>query len=389
MRSATLAMALALTAAGAIGSARGDDGGDDSGDGDREEDAARALAKAKKAKKEAKAEAGQTVEVHGRVFARMTASREETVLGTTPWTSSLDLASARIGIDYQWRKRVRAKVSMEARGSVRDAFVEVPLGDGLRLRAGRMRLPIGALEQTSAWTLPTIERGLVAAVLSDGVGLTGRRDGVELRWRGDGAWRPTVTLAAAQGVNVLGDDLVGPVEDGGAITVAARVAVEPCPMYRVALVGASRAYNAGTDVARYWSATLEAEVDLEAIGRGFRLWGDATYGTAHFGDATVGDPDRGFLAGELAAGYRLGGDDGGAPYVEPFVGAGWLNPITDRARDDVAEVVVGVAGGRWKRWRVQAQVAYQNAKALRPAGLLGTTDVNDKLTATTQLGAAF
>jgi hypothetical protein len=303
MRSATLAMALALTAAGAIGSARGDDGGDDSGDGDREEDAARALAKAKKAKKEAKAEAGQTVEVHGRVFARMTASREETVLGTTPWTSSLDLASARIGIDYQWRKRVRAKVSMEARGSVRDAFVEVPLGDGLRLRAGRMRLPIGALEQTSAWTLPTIERGLVAAVLSDGVGLTGRRDGVELRWRGDGAWRPTVTLAVAQGVNVLGDDLVGPVEDGGAITVAARVAVEPCPMYRVALVGASRAYNAGTDVARYWSATLEAEVDLEAIGRGFRLWGDATYGTAHFGDATVGDPDRGFLAGE--AGRRL------------------------------------------------------------------------------------
>ena len=51
--------------------------------------------------------------------------------------------------------------------------------------------------------------------------------------------------------------------------------------------------------------------------------------------------------------------------------------------------VVGVAGGLWKRWRVQGQLAYQNAKSLRPGGLLGDADVNDRVTVTTQLGAAF
>lgn len=384
MRSAALPLVLAL----GLSAARADDGADDGAGRDDDTRAeVEAKAKAKKAKKAAKAESGQTVEVHGRVFARATASSEETVLGTTPWTGSLDLASARIGVDYQWRKRVRAKLSMEARGSVRDAFVEVPLAHGLRLRAGRMKLPIGALEQASAWTLPTIERGLAAAVLADGIGLTGRRDGVELRWRGDGAGRPTVTLAAAQGTNVLGDDLVGAVADGAAITVAARVEVEPCPWYRLAVVGASRAYNPAVEVTRYWSATAEAEVDLAPFDSGLRVWADATVASAHFGAAT-GESTR-FVATAATAGYRFGGRDGGEPYLEPYASASWVNPQGDHARDDVTEVVVGVAGGRWRRWRLQAQFAYGNAKALRPGGLLGTADVNDHQAIAAQVGTAF
>lgn len=376
---------IAMTVAAAA-PARADDAASDA-------DAA-ALAAAKKQKKKAKDEAkrkqGDTLEVHGRVFARGAAAKEETALGGGAWTSELTLASARIGVDYQWREQLRAKVSYEAaKGSVRDAFVELELDHGLRLRAGRMKLPVGAIEQTSSWTLPTIGRGMVADVVADGLGASGRRSAMELRWKRKGVARPSVTLAVAQGVRTAGGQQPGLVDEGGGLTVAARVGVEPCPSYRVAVVGASRVVNYGSDVARYWNAGLELEVDLADAGLGLRLWGDAMYGTSHLGAATLGDADRPFAAAALTAGYRFGGADGGARYVEPYLGAGWFNPIADRKRDDTAEVVVGVAGGLWKRWRAQGQFAYQNAKALRPAGLLGTADVNDRQAVAVQLSTAF
>jgi hypothetical protein len=379
-------IALALLVAAAAPAAA-----DDPADTDAD---AAALAAAKKEKKkakdDAKRKAGDTLEVHGRVFARGAAAKEETALGAGAWTSELTLASARIGVDYQWREQVRAKLSYEAaKSSVRDAFVELDLDHGLRLRAGRMKLPVGALEQTSSWTLPTIGRGMVADAVADGLGASGRRSAMELRWKAKAGVRPSVTLAVAQGVRTAGGQQPGLVDEGGGLTVAARVGVEPCAMYRIAAVGASRVVNYGSAVARYWNAGLEVEVDLADAGYGLRLWGDAMYGTSHLGAAALGDADRPFAAAALTAGYRLGGADSGARYVEPYVGAGWFNPIADRKRDDTAEVVVGVAGGLWKRWRVQGQFAYQNAKALRPAGLLGTADINDRQAVAVQLSTAF
>jgi hypothetical protein len=194
---------------------------------------AAALAAARKQKKKAKDEAkrkqGDTLEVHGRVFARGAAAKEETALGAGAWTSELTLASARIGVDYQWREQLRAKLSYEAaKSSVRYAYVELDHDHGLRLRAGRMKLPVGAIEQTSSWTLPTIGRGMVADVVADGLGATGRRSAMELRWKSKGPARPSVTLAVAQGVRTAGGQQPGLVDEGGGLTVAARVGVEPC-----------------------------------------------------------------------------------------------------------------------------------------------------------------
>lgn len=355
-----------------------------------DDDAALAAAKKqkKKAKEEAKRKKGETLEVGGRIFGRATAYKEENLIGTGAWTSELTLASARINLDYQWRERVRAKLSYEAaKSSVRDAYVELDLDGGVRVRAGRMKLPVGALAQTSSWTLPTIDRGMAADVLSDGVAATGRRNGLELRWRGHGPLRPAVTLSLSQGVKTAGGQQPGLVEDGGGVTVAGRVEVEPAPSYAVAVTGESRVVNYGPAVERYWNAGVEVEADLPATG--LRLWGDAMYGTSHLGAAELGDASRPFAAAALTVGYRLGGRDRNAAYVEPFVGAGWVNPVADRKRDDVTEVVVGVAGGLWKRWRAQGQFGYQNAKALRPGALLGTADVNDRMMLTAQLGTAF
>ncbi|MBK9030702.1 MAG: hypothetical protein IPL61_05080 [Myxococcales bacterium] len=344
----------------------------------------------KAAKTAAKRKKGDDLKVTGRVFARGAAAAEETALGPGAWVSELTLASARIGVEYQWHEQVKAEVTFEAaRGSVRDAYVELDLDHGLRVRAGRMKLPVGAVETTSSWTLPTIGRGMVADVLADGLGATGRRSAVELRWRGHGPWRPTVTAAVAQGVRTIGGQQPGLVADGGALTVAARAAVEPSSTASVAVVGASRVVNYGSAVGRYWNVGLEVEVDLAAVGAGLRLWGDAIYGTSHVGVAQLGDADRPFAAAELVAGYRLGGHARNARYFEPYLGLGWLNPVADRARDDATEITVGVAGGLWRRWRAQGQFAYQNARSLRPAGLLGTADINDKQTISVQLGTAF
>lgn len=393
--SITAALCAALVAtAGLAATARADEDAPASPTDAPEDAAARAAAKkAKKAAKDAKEAAerktGDTLEIHGRVFARGTATKEETALGPGQWVGALSLDSARFGFEYQWREQVRAEVSYEAtRDSLRDAYVELRLAHGLRLRAGRMKLPIGAIEQTSTWTLPTIDRGMVADVLADGIGLTGRRSAVELRWRHEGPWRPTLTVAIAQGVQIGGDEQPGALEDGGGLTVAARAEVSPC-LTQVAVVGASRVVNYGSAVARFWNLGLELEVDLAPIARGLRVWGDANYGTSHLGVAVLQDADRPFAAAELVAGYRFGGADKNARYVEPYLGAGWFNAIADRKRDDTAEVVVGVAGGLWKRWRGQAQFAYQNAKSLRPAGLLGDADVNDRQRVTLQLGMAF
>ena len=90
------------------------------------------------------------------------------------------------------------------------------------------------------------------------------------------------------------------------------------------------------------------------------------------------------------AGWRFGGAKKYTRYVEPFVGGGYFNPSVDLKRDDILDFLIGANAGLWKRWRVQAQVEVVTAKALRPAGLDGQgKDVNDSVTGTLQLGAAF
>jgi hypothetical protein len=341
---------------------------------------------AEKKSKELEKKLGDTTDVHGRVFARATAASED----DAAWQSELGIASARIAVDYQWREKIRAQVEYEAaRESLRDAFVQVELGHGLRLRAGRFKLPMSSIENTSAWTLPTIERGMVADILADGVAATGRRSAMSLRWRGEGAWQPTLEVAVSQLIRLADGDRPGLVGDAGNLTVAARASVSPCEMYTIAIAGSNREIDYTSAVDRFWTGSFEVEVDLAAIGYGLRLWGDAMVGQSHLGVRQYADPSATFATAQVIAAYRVGGADRNASYVEPYLGGGWFNPTLDHKRDDVTEVVAGVAGGLWKRWRLHGQVAYQNAKSARPMSLLGDRDVNDRITVTTQLGMAF
>jgi hypothetical protein len=320
------------------------------------------------------------------VFVRATAADTD----LAPATGELSLDSARLAASYRWKDRMRVKLSLEAAGkvAVRDAFVALDAGGGARVSAGRFKLPITALERASAWTLPTIDRGAVAEVLEDGVGLTGRRDGVGVTWRPSG-YAARLEVVASQSVATSGEDPARPLEDGAGVAAAVRGAVAVTPGVTVGAGASNREVNFVAGVGRYWAGALDLEVDLAARGLGLRVWGDLVVGQSHLGADTI-DEATTFVAAQLVAGWRLGGADKGKRYVEPYVLGAILNPELGDGRDDLTDVTVGVAAGRWKRWRGHAQLSVVNVKAERPAGLAGFgADVDDRVAATVQLGAVF
>jgi hypothetical protein len=321
---------------------------------------------------------GEPLSFAGRVFTRFTASSIE----GEPWEGEVALDSARIAVNYIWKEKVRTKVAIEAAGGVevKDAFVDLLAGHGVSVRAGFFKVPISSVENASAWTLPTIDRGVVADILSEGITLTGRRDALQATWAA-GERGPRVIAALSQSMSTDDLDPARALADGGGLAATVRLEQDFCPEIRVGLVGSTRETIDGATVDRYWAGGADVELDLEDAGLGLRLWGDVLAGDSHFGT---------FTSAQVAAGWRFGGKKKNKKYVEPFALAAYFNPSIDRKRDDVAEVAAGVAAGRWKRWRGQGQVSYVNAKGFRPAGLGGElVDVNDALSVTLQLGAAF
>ncbi len=322
----------------------------------------------------------------GRVFARATAFDTDEV----PWTGQLELASVRLGARYRWKKKLRAKVVLEASGkvSLRDALIELDGPRGLELSIGRFKGPVSAIERASAWILPSIDRGAVADVLDDGLSLTGRREGVELRWQRKKRG-PAVLATVSQSAATTGDAAARPLSEGAGLAAALRGEVSLGRVARIGAVVSNREVNYVSDVGRYWAAGLDAEVDLGERGLGLRAWIDVLAGQSHLGAASADDPTT-FFASQAIAGYKLGGATRGAFYLEPYVLAAYLNPDVEHRLDHVLDTSVGLTGGLWQRWRVQLQGSRVATWSRRPAGLLGFgADLNDKLAVSLQLGAAF
>lgn len=321
----------------------------------------------------------------GRVFARATAFDTDDV----PWTGGLELASVRLGARYRWKKKLRAKVVLEASGkvSVRDALLELDGPRGLELSIGRFKGPVSAIERASAWILPSIDRGAVAEILEDGLALTGRRDGVELRWQRKKRG-PAVLATVSQSVATTGDAAARPLSEGAGLAAALRGELSLGRRARIGAVVSNREVNYVSDVGRYWAAGLDAEIDLgERLG--LRAWIDVLAGQSHLG-ATSADAPTTFFASQAIAGKTFGGATRGAFYLEPYVLAAYLNPDVEHRLDHVLDTSVGLAGGRWQRWRLQLQGSRVATWSRRPAGLLGFgADLNDKLAVSLQLGAAF
>ncbi len=346
------------------------------------------LKKPKKAKDTSRVEEiVEATEISGRAFARSVSES----LDSAAWQHELELDSARIGVSYRWKSKLRVKVSAELAGGpeVKDAYVDVDGPSGLDVRAGSFKVPISVIENASAWDLPSVDRGAVAEIVEDGLGLSGRRDGAMVDWESP-SQLVKVGLMLSQSVAVDGSDPARPLADGGGVMVTVRAEAALCTWGRLGAHVSNRETNYIADAHRYWAAGADAEIDLADWGHGLRLWADVIAGQDHFFAISRDEPHAVFTSAQVIAGWRLGGEKKNAIYAEPFVAGGYFNPSIDVKRDEILDGMVGINAGRWKRWRVQGQVEVVTAKGLRPSGMAGLgRDVNDTIKAVVQVGVAF
>ena len=352
--------------------------------------------KAKKAKiadgADASADDKGKLTVGGRVFLRETLSSS----ADAPWQAQLTVASARAEVDYRWRM-LRAVVEVEASSGnarLRDAFLRADLPRHFELRGGQFKVPLSILENESAWSLPTVGRGLLSEILDGSFHITGRRPGFMAAWRSKGdSWRPNLRLAAFQGEDLGGNPVAGKPEDGLGLDVAARAGLA----YRSG--GSSVELGVGGSLrvqqpppGHHWAATVDFQVDQVANGMGLRLWLEGFAGelpsTFDTTPETVGDPV--FASGRGLIAWRAGGVTDGELYVEPYAMGSLTDPNVNNARDAIWEIAGGVALGQWKRWRVQLQLeAWRKYSLTSAAFAVDGLPLANRDAVVAQVGAAF
>ena len=106
-------------------------------------------------------------------------------------------------------------------------------------------------------------------------------------------------------------------------------------------------------------------------------------------DDKPGDDDEPLFATARAlAGYRFGGLELGAPYIEPFGFFGLLDPDLEVVSDYALEGAIGVNAGFWDRARVGLQGEITRGQRNFPTGFLDNQDP-DRLSLLLQAGARF
>jgi hypothetical protein len=342
----------------------------------------------KKARK-AQRERDTDITVGGRVFVR----EQLASVDDAPWTSQLALASARLWADLRYQKWLRVVVEIELRngeGRLRDAFLRLDAPHDLRVTAGQFKMAPSLAENASAWELPQVDRGLLSSILTDGLVLAGRAQGVSLAWRPDVFLSPQLELGAFQGQDVEGEPAQAPVdEQEGALTVAGRADLEPVKDLRVGVWGSSRSIAVSdTARARFWGAGLDVQGDFELGCFGLRFWLDVLAASSQRDPSPIDTPEPVLLGARGIVAGRLGGAHDGDAYAELFASGSFLDPSRDDEDDQVHELAVGVNGGAWDLWRVQVQLTLTGAGVRTPLSLDGGTErVEDALAVTFQVGA--
>jgi hypothetical protein len=311
-----------------------------------------------------------------------------------PWLNDLELASARLSLDWRRGKRLRVVVELEAKGKakIKDAFVRLDGPAHLRVQAGNFKMPPSAAERESSWTLPTAGRGILHDILDDGLALTGRAPGVELRWAPKLALGPELTVAAFQGRGPEGDPAPGLLaDDGGGMTVAGRLELEVAHDVKVGLWGGSRSIALGTtERDRFWSSGVDLAAEWRFSAARVQLWVDLLAASSSKDPSPIDTPRPILLAGRVILGVPFFPGAGHDLFIEPYAMADLVDPSRDDQDDRVSELVLGVGTGKWQTWRLQVQVELQSAGIRTPLALDGNPDRPvDTRRVTVQLGAAF
>ena len=257
-------------------------------------------------------------------------------------------------------------------------------------------MPVSSIEMASPWALPTVGRGFMHDLLVDRLQVAGRRPGLLLGWRGKGDWRPQVAAGAFQGSVMTSESTIDVDVDlierqtlyGQTLVVRGGVESEHLE------VGAYYQYRVGTPsllaTDRYWTAGGDLTGDWTFSSGGLRVWLDGLAGASwieHPAKAPDG-ADAVFVAARGLIAYRFGGTEGGAPYLEPYVLAGALEPDLDVTYDLFWEIAPGVAVGFWQRARLTLQAEIDRADRSFPARYVVARNP-DRTALLLQAGLAF
>ncbi len=294
----------------------------------------------------------------GRIFVGSSLVRAEGA-GTTAWTNTPAVNSARIGMRYDRPNGLRAVIKVEfadGDADLKDGYIRKELFDSVRLTAGRFKKPISAIALSSKWDLPSVERGLLDSITVEGKALPfagSRADGVMVDYRAPTEGKTGVSVALVQN-DFAPDIALRDVSKDLTLDPYLRIYVEPLDGLHLATTLTAIAYQPDNgSLSSFGHApvgTLEAQFKTTWL----RVWAEAFVGDSLFppnGQVATGRfvAARGLVAPRLRAGKAL--------RVEPFVGASFFDPRTGDAGNSNTEVQGGVNLAFSKNWRLQFEVA--------------------------------
>jgi hypothetical protein len=327
--------------------------------------------------------------VKGRVLVRDTVTRQG-------WSNEILLSNARLGVKYRDRKHgVQAELEAELaerRAEVRDAYLRVRAGKGIRVQAGRFKRPISAISLASRWELPTIERGALNDFRLNNERTRepdelpfGREIGVQMQIRSKGLpAEPALTIgvfrsavhaqiAQSSGGSRLPLDLTEQFPED----VFGRLELEPLPWMRagasLAWVGQLRVAGASDSFRHGLISGLDLVIDRAPL----RLWLEGFIGQSAFHVSNDLQARGRFVAGRAIVAARLPVQ---SFYVEPYVTAQHFDLRSDLDEDDILQAGGGVNLGLGEVWKLQLAVDYLS---------VGNRLYGDATQFHAQLGAAF
>jgi hypothetical protein len=264
------------------------------------------------------------------------------------------------------------------------------------VKAGQFKMPVGAFEMASAWSLPIAHRGFVHTLLTDRLDVGDRRPGVTLGVRGGGSLKPGLVLGVFQGSALAAQTT----DDRDVDLIVAQGTDSQTEVARAQLT--SRHLDLGlvyqhrlgapalNKTRHYWTAGLDGTGELPFDAGALRVWGDLMAGASwyeHVSKAPDND-DAVFTTARALVAYRFGGVAKDDLYVEPFVYGAAHDPDTDVVADQAFEAMLGVGGGFWDRARVALQAEMVKVRRNFPSSYSMGTDP-ERLALLLQVGASF
>lgn len=325
-------------------------------------------------KKKGKKKYGK-LEFGGRMFVRAAAIKDEAAPDVIGRAS---VPSARVKVKHRWHE-VQSEIELEvaSKVKVKNAFAQLRLAETtakVDVRAGNFKMPFSAIQESSIWSLPMADRGLLDNVLVNRLQVAGRAIGGMVIVELPGGWSPELRAGVFQGVDDAGNPLSAPARDRFGQNGVLRVTAKPVHGLTIGLAGEARIGQLlviPVKFSRGYAGELDVTVNMEAGPGQLRVWVEGMLGTSWL--VAGNDPAHvraTFREGRGIAAWRVGGAKHGKRYAELYGLFGALDPDSSIRNDLVVEATGGLTYGAWNAWRVQAELERWQVASNAPIGIV-------------------